>query len=1583
MDTDHLTKKRQAPILTRANWQRWFKLLELYFGGKLIKFVLQQTEKEYAWIPRGSDPAHTPMSTSSGTTMDDITVGIGKMFSGKEKDSGKEKEPVAQTGCWNVEKREKYQAAASEVLYMITICIDETDEQYIEDFEDVKSKWEGLYAKYSKKTPQATREHMRKITTFSLEQDMTVEDAWTKLKELRRDVIAANPARKSTFTDDELFDYLLEGLPEDYAITCSVIDSQTTLHIDDKLLILRRQQEKLSAKTTALVARQKSSRPRSPRRRGRSRGGSDSGGDNAKCYLCASNHYVKDCDLLKELRALVKDRRRRKSTKSSGKERSSHRETDNRTSSHKTKKHGASRGHVANEDPSSQEDEGLLADESESDSDPEPEEEIAGISRDAISKVPPSEWASDSGASSHMTDSIQLFRGPLTKIRRRIVRVGGGVLYSEYRGTVEMRVKSGGFTLLSKVLYVPKLGVNLLSSKKVCSQGNITGTFNNKTMCFYRENKKILEAQTQGGIYIISWIAEELKETALAAITRPDLPGHARQNTSQVKSARIQSCAHNAEDQSDAETSEGQSEPKVSKVKKSERTLYKLWHRRLGHLGKEKIRKLHKVTTLKHQIKVPSQVDECEVCKLTKMRNRITKELSPWKESILALVSLDVCGPLPKTIRGNRYFCQIVDSASRKLWSIPAKSRDEVVVKLRGWRKRVERQARQSILAVRIDNAAELKSLLREWSESEGIRHEATVAHSSHQNGTAERSIQTSESDARAMLKDAGLPIEFWDEAVEADAYMRNHIGFGPVINGERFSAEEAFTGVKPSIDHIRVFGCKCYAYVNPKSLPKGGRQDVLMDRGRVAVFMGYSEETTKQYKVYAPDLGYTIKASVVDFVENTQGGTVDLKIRGPNPQGTSNALPDRRAVGRPRTQPLEATGVPPASKLNNFEVVIPVAKPSVGDFPAPVREMQNEQPAPPGPEPSSGQEEDGPEPLWTRVYKSSSPKPEQEPLLAQASKDPNAGPKEPVGAPTGADAQPTKHDHFLRKRKRDAEDENSEERQAKIVKAMLAILLDPEAEGEDELALLASQHDLDIPIPRTYKEAVNDPEYGQSWRDAIQEELASLQVNGTWEEQIPPKGANLVSTKWVFTIKVDADGTIERFKARLVARGFSQVHGEDYMETFAPTVRMDTLRIFLAIVAAENLECYHFDIKNAFTESHLRERIFLSKPDGVAVRDGYALRVLRSLYGLKQSARDWNLLCKDYLVQIGFKQSLADPCLFTCPDRKIMILVYVDDLMAAAPTRTDVLWFGSKLSERFRTKNLGEVKKVLGIRVTRNRKERTLHIDQEQYLETVLNRFGFPQEKHRAKSVPAAGYKKLGPALPTDKRIQVTPYQQGIGSIMYAMVHTRPDIAFALGKLAQALSDPAEHHGEALKEMFRYLRSTVSQKIRYGPGPQGNLVLYSDADWAGQRTDRKSTSGGVAMLYGGPISWGSKVQRSVATSSTESEYIAMSSIAKQSQWIAQILRDMGYSSYIGSNPMTVDIRGDNQGALALVKNPHLHERSKHIDICYHHTRDLEERKRIAVTYIPTSEMVADGFTKPLGRTLFERFKSQLGLWKQ
>lgn len=193
-------------------------------------------------------------------------------------------------------------------------------------------------------------------------------------------------------------------------------------------------------------------------------------------------------------------------------------------------------------------------------------------------------------------------------------------------------------------------------------------------------------------------------------------------------------------------------------------------------------------------------------------------------------------------------------------------------------------------------------------------------------------------------------------------------------------------------------------------------------------------------------------------------------------------------------------------------------------------------------------------------------------------------------------------------------------------------------------------------------------------------------------------------------------------------------------------------------------------------------------------------------------------------------------------------------------------------------------------------------------------------------------------------------------------------------------MKDPADHHFAALKKLLRYLRSTISFRLRFGPSGESSLVDYSDADWASDKNDRKSITGAVGILCGGAIFWLSRKQKSVATSTAEAEYTDMAVTAKQGQWIAQVLRDMGYPQYIAKNAITVQTKGDNQGAIYLVKNPILSERSKHIDISYHYVRDLAEKKKIVVEYVPTNEMVADGLTKPLPRICFKRFVKELGL---
>ncbi|RAQ99895.1 CoA-transferase family III [Stemphylium lycopersici] len=325
-----------------------------------------------------------------------------------------------------------------------------------------------------------------------------------------------------------------------------------------------------------------------------------------------------------------------------------------------------------------------------------------------------------------------------------------------------------------------------------------------------------------------------------------------------------------------------------------------------------------------------------------------------------------------------------------------------------------------------------------------------------------------------------------------------------------------------------------------------------------------------------------------------------------------------------------------------------------------------------------------------------------------------------------------------------------------------------------------------EVPIPKSYKDAVNDKKWGHLWKEAIQKELDALQR------------ANLVTSRWVFDIKRSISGAIEKFKARLVARGFSQKFGVDFMETFAPTVRQDTLRVFMAIVCKKDLHLHQVDVNNAFTESTLYEDIFMLPPPGVELPPNMVFKILKSLYGLKQAARDWNQLCVSKLREIGFTQSEVDPCLLIHKKREIIILIHVDDIPIAAPKLTDVLWFKRELGKIFKIKDLGEPEKILGMRVTRDRKRGILKLDQGHFVRDSLAKMGMNHEKAAPTHSPMDSYEALKPSSHMDERCDKAEYQSINGTWMWPATITRPDIAFALGRMSSF----------ALKKITRYLRS-------------------------------------------------------------------------------------------------------------------------------------------------------------------------------
>ena len=459
-----------------------------------------------------------------------------------------------------------------------------------------------------------------------------------------------------------------------------------------------------------------------------------------------------------------------------------------------------------------------------------------------------------------------------------------------------------------------------------------------------------------------------------------------------------------------------------------------------------------------------------------------------------------------------------------------------------------------------------------------------------------------------------------------------------------------------------------------------------------------------------------------------------------------------------------------------------------------------------------------------------------------------------------------------------------------------------------------------------------------------------------------------------------------------MVARGFTQVYGVDYEETFAPTIRYDALRIFLAIAAKNNWKVHQVDIVTAFLAGKLDEVIYLRVPYFLQYLLGDYVQILRSLYGLKQAARVWHLLLEEFLKSIGFIPLPSDPSVLT--NGKVIIsgltlAVYVDDILIAGEHEEDIVHVKQLLKERFEVKDLGEVRVVLGIRVKRYGQRMTL--DQSQYAAVILKQFlDDTSPTYLIPMEPDAVHKlaDTGGEILTEER--KSWYLQAIGKLMH-LCHTRPDIVFSVHKLAQFSSQPYLIHESALKRIFGYIKYTISFGIQYGgeqiysdldyftvdhniigyagTSKKEDMQAFADADHASDPVDRKSIRGYVFTISGGAVCFNSTKQRSVAGSTTEAEYIALSLASRQAIWTCRLVSSIEGTSTNSAVPL---LFGDNKASLQLSKGVSNTSKIKHIDISFHQIIDEVKNGSIKLFWIPSEEMLADGFTKPLPQPAFE-----------
>ncbi|CAI5948021.1 unnamed protein product [Closterium sp. NIES-65] len=528
---------------------------------------------------------------------------------------------------------------------------------------------------------------------------------------------------------------------------------------------------------------------------------------------------------------------------------------------------------------------------------------------------------------------------------------------------------------------------------------------------------------------------------------------------------------------------------------------------------------------------------------------------------------------------------------------------------------------------------------------------------------------------------------------------------------------------------------------------------------------------------------------------------------------------------------------------------------------------------------------------------------------------------------------------------------------------------------------LLAPEGDLDaldIPTPRSYAEAVEGP-YSSQWQAAMDAEMASWKSTGTYVDAVPPPGANIVSGMWIFRVK-RPPGSPPVFKARYVARGFSQRQGVDYFQTFSPTPKMTTLRVLLHIAAQRDYELHSLDFSTAFLQGSLHEEIWLRRPPGFTgtFPPGTQWSLRRPVYGLPQAPREWHDTLRTTLAALGFAPSTADPSLFLRTDTSLppfYILVYVDDLVFATADTAGLAYVKSELLKRHTCTDLGELRNYLGLQITRDRARRTITLTQSHMVQQVLQRFGFTYSSPQATPLPT---RHSLSALPSDESVESSgPYAELVGCLMYLMTCTRPDLAYPLSILARYVA-PGRHrpeHMAAAKRVLRYLCSTSGMGLVLGGRSPVVLTGHADASWADDQATQRSSQGYTFSLGSGSVSWRSTRSSSVLGSSCEAEIYAGAMAAQELRWLTYLLTDLGEPP---RSPPVLYV--DNKAMLALCREQRLEHRTKHIALRYFLARELQQRGQLRLAYVASEANTADVFTKALAPCDHQRFCTQLGL---
>lgn len=773
------------------------------------------------------------------------------------------------------------------------------------------------------------------------------------------------------------------------------------------------------------------------------------------------------------------------------------------------------------------------------------------------------------------------------------------------------------------------------------------------------------------------------------------------------------------------------------------------------------------------------------------------------------------------------------------------------------------------------------------------------------QNGRAERKHRHILNIARALRFQANLPIEFWGECILAAGHLINRT---PSALLKHKTPYEVLHGQPPSLSHLRTIGCLAYAH------NKNTKGDKFASRSQRCMLLGYPSGT-KRWKLMDLETERVFISRDVEFQEDifpypakkissldkpTTLPTVPSKEDNihPSPISDTSPIPSVSENEEPETENNDSS---PETEHNNN---------------AP--ETEHHEPAVPITEHHETEPEQLGRGLRTRtantryrdfVINSVTAIPSTLSLLSSTPL-PSSGSCYPLSDYLIYDRISTKHRSYI-------------------------IALSTNVE------------------PRHFKQAMKD----KVWRDAMRAEIEALERNHTWDLQDLPPDKKALRCKWVYTIKLRSDGTIERY--RLVVLGNNQTEGLDYTETFSPVAKMTTVRLFLDVAAKLNHEIHQMDVHNAFLHGDLEEEVYMKLPPGFSDKNETRVcRLRKSLYGLKQARRCWFAKLVEALLKYGFVQTYSDHSLFVYfkQDITLRILVYVDDLIISGNSTSAINSFKAYLSTCFHMKDLGSLKYFLGLEVSRS--SQGIYLCQRKYTLEIITECGLlgckpagsPMDQNHTLGRPQ------GDLLPDPER-----YRRLTGRLIYLLA-TRPDLAYSVHILSQFMQSPREEHWNAAIKVVRYLKGTVGQGVLFRANTKFHLTGWCDADWGACKVTRRSLTGWIVQFGTSHICWKTKKQNAVSLSSTEAEFRAMKAITKELIWIKGLLSEFGITH---DSPITICC--DNKSSLHISANPVLHEQTKHMGIICQFVRKEITKGVITTTYVSSQEQHADILTKALG----------------